>query len=444
MNVVCFDRRESGRGVGLKLGDGAPSPRRSFGNATRASRPQEPSGLAVLIVAGAVLLLAGCVTPRSPAPRVATAGLSPAQVERATRNLRCFDTVWSTVAERYYDPRLHGLDWKTAAVTYGPQATAAVDDTALYGAINGLLGLLGDGHTGAITPAQTRAFLAQQRAMTGFRILRVGDRWAVYEVLRGSPAESAGVKPGWIVRLRDGQPLGDHLQLPVLREGEVVRWDFLDGRDQPVALTLTATRVSVARQEARVLPGGFVYVRFDGFDWKQMRWFSRQLKAHRAAPGVVVDLRKNSGGTLLSLGLMIGEFFDRGFDYAESFDREGGRHELRTLTFGSAHYAGRVAVLVDHVSASAAEIFAATIQERRRGTVIGHPTAGNVLAARMRSLPDGGMFEYSDRDLHLKGGRRLEGSGVTPDVVSPAFTLDDLRTGRDPDLDAAVRALKQS
>ena len=443
MNVACFDRRERGLGVRFNLGDAAPS-RRFFANETSAPRPPESFGLAGLLLACAMVLLDGCVTPRSPAPRIAAAGLSPVQVERATRNLRLFDTVWSTVAERYYDPRLHGVDWKAAAVTYGPQATAAADDTALYGAINGLLGLLGDGHTGAFTPDQTRDFVAQRRAMTGFRILRVGDRWAVYEVLHGSPAESAGVKPGWIVRSRNGQPLGDHLQMPLLREGEVVRWEFFDGHDRPVALTLTATRVSVARQEARALPGGFIYFRFDDFDWKQMRWLSRQLKAHRTAPGVVVDLRQNPGGTVLALDFMVGEFFDRGFDYAESVDRGGGRHDLRALTLGSAHYAGRIAVLVDRVTASAAEIFAAAMQERRRGTVVGHPTAGYVLAARMRTLPDGGMLEYSDCDLHMRDGRRLEGRGVTPDVVPPAFTLDDLRTGRDPDLDAAVRALQQS
>ena len=390
------------------------------------------------------MLLAGCVSAVSPAPRVAAAGLSPAQAEKAERNLHLFDTVWSTVAQRYYDPRLHGIDWRAAAVTYGPQAASAADDRALYDVVNGLLSLLGDRHTGALTPEQARDFYAQQRAMTGFRILRAGAQWAVYEVLPGSPAEAAGVRSGWVVRLRNGKPLGEHLRLPPLREGEVVRWDFLDGSDKPVALSLTATLVSIAHQEARVLPGGLAYLRFDDFDWSRMRWLRRQLKAHRDAPGVVIDLRENPGGTLLSLDFMVGEFFRRGFGYAESIDRKGGRHELRALTFGSAHYAGRVAILVERISASAAEIFAAAMQEQHRGTVVGQPTAGYVLSARMRTLPDGGLLEYSDRDLHMTDGRRIEGSGVTPDIVPPATTLDDLRAGRDPVLDAAVRALRQS
>jgi carboxyl-terminal processing protease len=394
-------------------------------------------------VAGAFGLLAGCVTPVSPAPRVAPAGLSADQFSQATQNLRIFDTVWDTVNRKYYDAKFQGVDWGAAAVTYGPKAVAASDDTELYGTLNTMLGLLHDGHTGAFTPAQAKDYHTQERAMTGFRLLRVGERWAVDEVLPGSPAEGAGVKPGWIVLTRDGRPLGERLQLPVLRGGEVVRWEFLDSRDQPIALALTARRVSVALRELRLLPGGIVYLRFDEFDWPKMHWLSTQLKLHRAAPGVVIDLRHNPGGTLLALDLTVGEFFDRGFRYAVSVDRAGGRHQLKALTLGSAHYHGRVAVLVDRVSGSAAEIFAAALQEKHRATIIGRRTGGAVLSAKFRALPAGGLLEFSNRDVVTAQGRRLEGNGVVPDIASQPPTLADLRAGRDPDLESALRILAE-
>lgn len=389
-----------------------------------------------------MLFLAGCATPISPAPRVNPAGLTDLQVGRAEGNLRLFDSVWATVDRKYYDPGFHGVDWRATAVTYGSRAAAAADETALYDAVNGMLDLLGDSHTRAFNPTEARDYHTQKRAMTGFRLERVDRRWAVYEVVPGSPAEAAGVQPGWIVLARDGQPLEEHFKLPLLRGGEVVHWEFLDGHDRPVALALTAQRVSVARRDVRVLPGGFVYLRFDEFDWGTVRWFSRQLKLHRDAPGVVVDLREDPGGTLLALDFTIGELFDRGFVYAVSIDRTGHRRDLKALTLGSAHYGGRLAVMVDHLSASAAEIFAATMQEQRRAAVVGHKTAGDVLSARMRSLPGGGMLEYSDRDLRTAQGRRLEGNGVTPDVEAPKATLDDLRTGRDPDLETALNLLR--
>jgi len=55
------------------------------------------------------------------------------------------------------------------------------------------------------------------------------------------------------------------------------------------------------------------------------------------------------------------------------------------------------------------------------------------------SLPDGGMLECSEDDLRTMQDKRLEGNGVVPDVESSSATLDDLRAGRDPDIEAALR-----
>lgn len=415
-------------------------PRRRFPTHAKARRGRTLFGLAAF---AALVLLAGCVTPISPAPRVAATGLAPAQRGREESNLRVFDTAWSTVDRRYYDPRFHGVDWRAAALKFGPEATVAANNTALYKAVNAMLGLLNDGHTGALAPRQARNFRAQQVVVTGFRLRRVDQRWAVEEVMPGGPAEAAGVQPGWIVLSRDGQALGEPLDLPSMRTGEVVHWEFLDGKGRRIALSLTAGLVSTALTEARLLPGGVLYLRFDDFDWGKMRWLSRQLKEHRSAPAVVIDLRHNPGGTVLSLGFMLGEFFDRSFPYAERIDRSGHTRSLKVRMFGSAHYRGKVAVLVDHFSASASEIFAGTMQERHRGIVIGHKTAGYVLFAGMSWLPGGGMLECSEYDLRTGDGTRLEGRGVTPDIVPPRATLKDLRDEVDPDIDAALRTFGQ-
>jgi carboxyl-terminal processing protease len=422
-------------------GESAPAlPRRRFPAHAEASRARTLSGIAAF---AALVLLAGCVTPISPAPRVVATGLAPPQLGREESNLRVFDAAWTTVDRRYYDPRFHGVDWRAAALKYGPEATVAPNNTALYKAINAMLGLLDDGHTGALAPRLARDYRAQQVVVTGFRLRRVEKRWAVEEVMPGGPAEAAGVQPGWIVLSRNGQALGEPLDLPSMRTGEVVHWEFLDGKGRRIALSLTAGLVSTARTEARLLPGGALYLRFDDFDWGKMRWLSRQLKKHRSAPAAVIDLRHNPGGMVLSLGFMLGEFFDRSFRYAERIDRSGHTRNLKVRMFGSAHYRGKVAVLVDHFSASAAEIFAATMQERHRGIVIGHKTAGYVLFARLHSLPGGGMLECSEYDLRTEDGTRLEGRGVTPDIVPPRATLNDLREGVDPDIDAALRIFRQ-
>ncbi|MEO6244395.1 MAG: S41 family peptidase [Opitutaceae bacterium] len=388
----------------------------------------------------ACLALVGCVS--TPAPRIPIAGLPAMQEARAQENLRVFGRVWSLVNDAHYDPKLQGVDWEAAGWKYGAEAATATDDKQLYTALNAMVDLLKDSHTHALSPEQAEERRTQVCARTGFNMTRVEKRWVVSELLPGSPAEVAGVKPGWIVVARNGEPLGERNDFHP-RDGEVAQWNFLDANDQPVELPLVARVLSIKpRQDVRVLPGGFVYLRFDGFDTTDRRWLSNQLKAHREAPGVVVDLRRNPGGGTISLGISIGEFFDRSVDCGAFITRGGYRSGKNSWQIGSARYAGRVAVLVDGATGSAAEIFSAVLQEHGRATIVGRKTAGAVLASWFSSLPDGGELQLSRFDYVTPKGRRLEGDGVEPDVPV-ARTLADLRAGRDADLAAALRVLER-
>lgn len=400
-------------------------------------RTARRSGAAVLVFA--LAWLAGCTT--TPAPRVSLATVPAEQRARAQDNVRVFERVWGLVADGHYDPKLHGVDWPAAGLKYGAEAAAAKDDKALYASLNAMVGLLKDSHTHALSPAQVQERRTQTRARTGIYMTRVDGRWVVNEVMAGSPAEQAGVKPGWLVVARNGTPFGERSEARP-KEGEVARWEFLDTADRPVALDIAAKSLSTKpRQEARVLPGGFVYLRFDAFDTADRRWLSDQLKTNREAPGVVIDLRRNPGGGTISMGITIGEFFERSVDCGTFITRGGYRGGKSSWQIGSARYAGRVVVLVDGATGSAAEIFAAVLQEHGRATIVGRKTAGAVLASWFHSLPDGGELQLSREDYVTPKGRRLESDGLEPDV-KVARTVAEVRAGRDVDLEAALRELQ--
>ena len=404
-----------------------------------AARARQPAvgwrGIAVSLV---WLIFSACTT--TPAPRIALTDVPAAQTARAKENVRVFERVWSLVADWHYDPKLQGVDWAAAGLKHGAEAAAAADDKALYASLNAMVDLLKDSHTHALSPTQAQERHTQTRARTGFNMTRLDGRWAVSELVAGSPAEAAGVRPGWIAVARNGEKLGARMDFRP-REGEVAQWEFLDERDQPVALALAARPLSTKpRQEVRELPDGLVYLRFDGFDTTDRRWLSRQLKAHREAPGVVLDLRHNPGGGTVSLGITIGEFFERPVDCGKFITRGGHPSGKSSWQLGSARYAGRVAVLVDGATGSAAEIFAAVLQEHGRATIVGRKTAGAVLASWFHSLPDGGELQLSRQDYVTPKGRRLENDGVEPDV-KVTRTLADLRAGRDADVEAARRVL---
>lgn len=392
-------------------------------------------GIALAVVA---LGVSGCTT--TPAPRVSLAAVPVEQRARAEGNVRVFDRVWGLVADGHYDPKLHGVDWPAAGLKYGAEAAAAADDQALYAALGAMVGLLKDSHTHALSPTQAKERRTQTRARTGFYMTRVEGRWIVSELVAGSPAELAGVKTGWVVVARNGTAFDERSEARP-KVGEVAQWEFLDDRDQPVALAIVAESLSTKpRQEVRVLAGGVVYLRFDAFDPADRRWLSDQLKTNRAAPGVVIDLRRNPGGGTISLAITIGEFFDRAVDCGTFITRGGYRGGKSSWQIGSARYGGSVVVLVDGATGSAAEIFAAVLQEHGRATIVGRKTAGAVLASGYHGLPDGGELQLSRQDYVTPKGRRLENEGIEPDV-KVVRTVADVRVGRDVDLEAALRVL---
>jgi carboxyl-terminal processing protease len=98
-------------------------------------------------------------------------------------------------------------------------------------------------------------------------------------------------------------------------------------------------------------------------------------------------------------------------------------------------------VLVDTATGSAAEIFAAVLQDHGRATIVGRRTAGAVLASWFYRLPDGGELQLSREDYIAPKGRRIEAAGVQPDIVVPRL-LADVRAGRDRDLESALRVLR--
>ena len=390
------------------------------------------------LVVAALVLLAGCVS--TPAPRIPLTSIPAAQQVRAEHNLQVFSTVWSLVVDKHYDPKVNGLDWLALGRKAGAEAAAAKDDTALYAALNRMLDALHDSHTHALSPTLAIERRTRERTRTGFNMTRLENRWAVWEVLPGSPAERAGVQRGWIAVERNGEAIGERPDFHP-HTGEVAQWTFLDADDRTIMLPLAAEPLPLtAPQQARLLPGGIWYLRFDEFATPDRRWLSAQLKAHRDAPAVVLDLRRNPGGDTFSLGIGIGEFFDHTVDCG-TFITRGGRVDVkRSWGWGSAHYRGRVAILLDGSTASAAEIFAAVMQDHHRATIIGRKSAGAVLASWFYALPDGGELQLSREDYIAPQGYRLEGRGVTPDIAT-TLTLADLRAGRDPDLAAALRVL---
>lgn len=387
----------------------------------------------------AALLLALALPGCTNAPHPFASLHRSAEARKAT-NLRTFDRVWSAVNAYYYDAAFHGVDWRGSARRFRGRAGEAENTDALYAVINEMLAELKDAHTVASTPDQAREFRRRKGVLLGLVLGKVEGSEAeavVLEVFERSPAAEAGVRPGWILVAANGRPARESLEALRLAAEETVNCDFLDERDQPKRIPLRARLLNLPpiRRSLR-LPDGSLYLRMDEFEASSIRWLRRQLKENRGVPALVLDLRANFGGEVEALEQSLGEFFPSAVNIGTFIER-GGHQETDHSVRRGAGYDGRLAVLVSQDSASCAEIFAEVMLHTRRAVILGQNTRGSVLGSDVLTLPDGGELQYSVFDYISPRGRRLEGVGVAPDE-EVATTLQDLRSGRDRGVEAAL------
>lgn len=379
----------------------------------------------------------GCAT----APRAYREPAALAPAARAAHNARVFDRAWALVEAKYFDAKFRGVDWVAAGRAHRAAAVAAADEEALYAVLNRMAATLKESHLAAFPPRRAHEQRTAHRPGVGMSWRVVEGQRVILEVVPGGPAARAGVRPGWLALERDGRPLADEGAYTP-RLGERVTYAFLDPAEVRHELTLEPELLEFERRESRPLAGGWVYLRFDRFSLGELAWLSRELKAARAAPGVVLDLRDNPGGSALALRAAVAEFFPHAVEEGKLITRTGRVRTARSWAWRPARYAGRVVILTEGATGSAAEIFAHVLQFHGRATVVGRPTAGAVIYSRSYALPGGGRLQVPVVDYVGLDGARLEGRGVTPDRVVPAATLAERRAGLDPDLAAALEVAR--
>ena len=426
--------------------------------------------------AALALFALACLLALAPsAPRGGEAAAARAEYASTREGrLRIFDEVWQQVRERYFDPGLHGDNWDELREQLRPRAAEARDAEGLYAVLRRMLGALRDPHTRVFAPGESTDWRVQHYTSVGVAVRELGGQLVVADVERDSEAEGAGLRPGDAVLALDGEPAA----ALVARRAEE-----LGGATRPARLGAVAhlfegaggtqvrvtfarpgerrTREATLRREPRTrLPSfeehgagsGVRVVRFNIFTAEVAAQFARALRGElKGARALVIDLRDNGGGeaesmadlasTLLPAGLSLGRFTDRtGAVRLEPFTRAA----MLSTAGGFERFRRPVMVLTNARTASAAEVFAASLRETNRASVIGETTCGCVLGIRHRHrLPDGGVLDISEMDYHTAAGTRLEGAGLRPDVtVAP--TREDLRRRRDRALERALEILKDS
>lgn len=140
-----------------------------------------------------------------------------------------------------------------------------------------------------------------------------------------------------------------------------------------------------------------------------------ELKAERIN-GLVLDLRNNGGGSLSEANSLIGLFIGTG--PTVQVKSAGGRIELMGDPDPSVTYSGPLVVMVNRLSASAAEIAAGAIQDYGRGLIVGSTSFGKGTVQSLRDL-EHGQLKLTEAKFYRISGGSTQHRGVVPDVAFP-------------------------
>ena len=331
------------------------------------------------------------------------------------------------------------------------------EDTLADGAASGMVDATGDEWSYYLSADEVAAYEeSMANAYVGVGITITEDAEAggmrVEEVVSGGPAEEAGIRVGDLLLAVEGEDVLPHgidgtRNLVRGEEGTRVNMHFSrNGTEYDVSVERRSIETPVVTGE--LLDGSIGYVKIDNFDERSAAETIAFVKdlIGQGAEALLFDVRFNPGGyadelvKVLDYLLPEGDLF-RSVDYA-------GREEVDTSDASCVELP--MAVLVNEDSYSAAEFFAAALQEYEWATIVGSQTYGKGNFQTAFYLSDGSMVNLSIGKYYTPGGKSLSETGVTPDVV---VDLDDeqyallyynaLEQADDPQFQAAIDTLTQ-
>lgn len=331
------------------------------------------------------------------------------------------------------------------------------EDTLADGAASGMVDATGDEWSYYLSADEVAAYEeSMANAYVGVGITITEDAEAggmrVEEVVSGGPAEEAGIRMGDLLLAVEGEDvltLGIDGTRNLVRgeEGTHVNMHFSrNGTEYDVSVERRSIETPVVTGE--LLDGSIGYVKIDNFDERSAAETIAFVKdlIGQGAEALLFDVRFNPGGyadelvKVLDYLLPEGDLF-RSVDYA-------GCEEVDTSDASCVELP--MAVLVNEDSYSAAEFFAAALQEYEWATIVGSQTYGKGNFQTAFYLSDGSMVNLSIGKYYTPGGKSLSETGVTPDVV---VDLDDeqyallyynaLEQADDPQFQAAIDTLTQ-
>lgn len=313
--------------------------------------------------------------------------------------------------------------WDKVKSRYVKQPTKDVD--MFYGAIQGMVGSLGDPYSMYFPPQAAEDFakdLSGELEGIGAEIGVKNNQLVVVAPLPDTPAEKAGLRPGdKILYIDKESTFGMDVNTAVSKirgkaNTKVTLTITRDGLSKSAEVTITRLKINIPSILFSVKPNNIAYLRvmqFNDDTTSQLNKYIKQIQV-RGSKGIILDLRNNPGGYLDAAVDMASQWVTSGPVVSEK-GMEGQNNEHATQ--GQHFLAGiKTIILVNKGSASASEIVAGALQDTRNAVLIGEQTYGKGSVQDFETFPDGSALKLTVAEWFTPNGRNINKEGVKPDI----------------------------
>lgn len=380
------------------------------------------------------------------------------QVDRKSEEMALFNEIWWAMNRLYYDPAMHGVDWKAIQAEYAARVPHTFDRADFYALMNEMIEEVDSSHL-TITPPPSPIEIP--RESTGWLgvdfdpAALISGTYTIAKVYTGTPADllqSQLMVGDTILRVNGVAPTaaaplaalmrnqaGRKVELQIRRNGSSVNVMIKPTSDAAATGARYEQFILDRKAEAeRLSKGAVAYYHVQGMNQPSTDRFLRDIRAiGEGKKASVVDVRWNGGGNTANQMLAtirLEPWLMRRFRWNPDFPMSEEQFRGNALEMPAA-------LMTNQYSASNAEIFSEGFRQMKIGPVVGEATGGNVLTvAGNYGLWDGGGVQIPFIGVYAMNGESLEGKGRRVDVdvrYDPNLWLE----GRDKQLEAAVREL---
>lgn len=365
------------------------------------------------------------------------------------------DESWRVMKYRFYDEKMHGVDWSAIRAKYEPLLKYVGANEDVYDLANEMIGELNASHTGVSGPDSDPQPAEYQTRFLGFEMMPDAGRHKIIHVYTDGPADKEwlNLKVGDYVLAIDGVQV---------RAGENY-WPLLNSPlNEYVDLTVAATAAGAGSRDVRIRSiaslnnikyeawvqknrevvdkatnNEIAYVHIRSMDQPSLVRFQNEIDQFWNKKGIIVDIRYNGGGNTDQQIIDILE--RRPYEYWNSRwgAPEWGRRPRQAI-------AGPKVMMINWRSASDSEVTPQAFRDLGLGRIVGNPTSAAVIATGSYALINGGAIRTPgslvvtyDPERVNNYGINLENFGVAPDVFVENTPADEL-AGVDRELQAAI------